>query len=167
MSGLLSRRSANFAGFLACGGLIAYALYEQYVVGLDPCPLCLFQRFAIIALGAVFLLAALLNPARWGARVFAVAIVLVALGEISISARHIWIQAQPPGAVAACGASLDYLFEIMSVFDVIKKVFSGSGECAKIDWTLFGLSMPWWTAFAAAGLGAFGGWANWRDAPKR
>jgi disulfide bond formation protein DsbB len=153
---------ANTIGFLTCAGLIAYALYAQYVLLLDPCPLCLFQRFAVIGLGIAFLLATLHNPKQSGARFYAVLIVLVAIGGIAISARHIWIQSQPPGSVAACGASLDYLFDIMSFTDVIKKVFSGSGECAKIDWTLLGLSMPWWTAFAMTGLGAWGALTNWK-----
>ena len=73
-----------------------------------------------------------------------------------ISARHIWIQAQPPGTVAACGADLDYLLEIMPVTQVVTKVLTGSGECGKVDWTLLGLSMPWWVAIS---LGVLGLWA--------
>ncbi|HTE41136.1 MAG TPA: disulfide bond formation protein B [Steroidobacteraceae bacterium] len=164
MQKYLSPRIANAAGFLACCGLIGYALYAQYVLFLEPCPLCLFQRFAVMAMGVVFLLAALHNPQRGGAKVYAILAVVVALGGIAISARHIWIQSQPPGSVAACGASLGYLFDIMSFADVLQKVFTGSGECAKIDWQLLGLSMPWWTAFSMTGLGLWGFVTNW---PKR
>jgi disulfide bond formation protein DsbB len=161
MQNFLTRRLANLAGFLICSALIAYALYLQYWQFLDPCPLCLFQRFAVIGLGIAFLLAALHDPKVSGARVYAVLIAVVAIGGIAISARHIWIQMQPAGSVPSCGASLNYLFEIMSFLDVIKKVFSGSGECAKIDWQLLGLSMPWWTAFSMAALGAWGAVMNW------
>jgi disulfide bond formation protein DsbB len=156
MLSAISRRSGNALGFLACAALMGYALYAQYVLGLAPCPLCIFQRIATIATGVLFLAAAIHGPRGVGARVYGVLIALAALGGILISARHIWIQAQPPGTVAACGADLDYLLEIMPVTDVISKVLTGSGECGKVDWTLLGLSMPWWVAIS---LGVLGLWA--------
>ena len=138
---------------------MGYALYAQYGLGLEPCPLCIFQRVAVISVGMLFLLAAVHNPGQTGARWYAGAMLMAVIAGCLISARHIWIQAQPPGTVAACGASLDYLMEIMPVTDVITKVLTGSGECGKVDWTLLGLSMPWWVliAFGRAGsVGAMG-----------
>ncbi len=157
----LTRRIANGAGFAACCALIAYALYAQYVLLLDPCPLCTFQRFAIIGLGIVFLLAAAHNPQQIGARVYAVLVGVMALVGIAIAGKHLWIQSQPPGSIPSCGANLDYLLEIMSFVEVVKKVFSGSGECAKVD-LLLGLSWPWWTVIAMVVLGAFGVLTNWK-----
>ena len=156
MLSAISRRSGNALGLLACAGLMGYALYAQYGLGLAPCPLCIFQRVATIVTGILFLLAALHNPGATGARVYGASIGLAALGGVLISARHIWIQAQPPGTVAACGADLDYLLEIMPVTDVVTKVLTGSGECGKVDWTFLGLSMPWWVAIS---LGMLGAWA--------
>ena len=156
MPSAISRRSGNALGFVACAGLMGYALYAQYVLGLAPCPLCIFQRVATIVTGLLFLIAAVHDPRGVGARVYGALIGLAALGGILISARHIWIQAQPPGTVAACGADLDYLLEIMPVTEVVSKVLTGSGECGKIDWTLLGLSMPWWVLIS---LVALGGWA--------
>ena len=164
MANFLTRRVANGIGFLVCCSLMAYALYAQYVQLLDPCPLCTFQRFAVIAMGVVFLLATLHNPKQIGARVYAVLVVVVALIGIGISAKHIWIQAQPPGSIPSCGAGLSYLFDIMPVFGVIKKVLSGSGECQHAD-KILGISWPWWTAAAMAGLGTWGAVTNWL-APK-
>ena len=66
---LPNRRLLNLAGFLACAGMMGFALYAQYVLILEPCPLCVFQRIATISLGIVFLLAAGQNPGRVGARV--------------------------------------------------------------------------------------------------
>jgi disulfide bond formation protein DsbB len=132
---------------------MAYALYVQYVLGLAPCPLCIFQRIAIIAVGVLFLIAAVHNPGRTGARVYGVLQLIAVLAGALVSARHIWIQAQPPGTVAACGADLNYLMEIMPVTDVITKVLTGSGECGRVDWRFLGLSMPWWVLIALLVLG--------------
>ncbi|MES1195398.1 MAG: disulfide bond formation protein B, partial [Steroidobacter sp.] len=109
------RRLGNFIGFLVCASLMAYALYAQHVIGLDPCPLCIFQRVAVIAVGAIFLLAALHHPGRIGAIIYGVLASLAAIGGILVASRHIWIQAQPPGTVAACGATLDYMMQYMPV----------------------------------------------------
>jgi disulfide bond formation protein DsbB len=155
MLSAISRRSGNALGFLVCAALMGYALYAQYVLGLAPCPLCIFQRVATISTGLLFLIAALHNPGATGARVYGALIGLAALCGMLVSARHVWIQAQPPGTVAACGADLDYLLEIMPVTQVVSKVLTGSGECGKIDWTLLGLSMPWWVAISLAVLGAW------------
>jgi len=152
----ISRRAGNALGFLACAVLMSYALYAQHVLGLEPCPLCIFQRVAVIAVGVLFLIAALHDPQGKGSRVYGGLIDLAALVGILISARHIWIQAQPPGTVAACGADLNYLLEIMPVTDVVNKVLTGSGECGKVDWTLLGLSMPWWVLIALVVLGSWG-----------
>jgi disulfide bond formation protein DsbB len=166
----LSRRQANLIGFLACAALMAYALYAQYGLGLEPCPLCVFQRVAVIATGALFLLAALFNPGRTGARVFGVLIDLAALAGILVAVRHLWIQAQPPGTVAECGASLDYMLDVLPTTEVIMKVLTGAGECGKVDWEFLGLSMPAWVLISLALLGVWGLFANFalsRDADQR
>jgi protein dithiol:quinone oxidoreductase len=153
-------RLANAFGFLACAALIAYALYAEHVLGLAPCPLCIFQRIAVIVLGVLFLIAAIHNPRAGGRKVYGSLIVLAALAGIGIAARHIWIQAQPPGTVAACGADLNYMLEILPLKEVISKVLTGSGECGQINWRMLGLSMPWWVAFALVALGLWGLCAN-------
>lgn len=154
------RRLGNFIGFIVCVALMGYALYAQHVIGLDPCPLCIFQRIAVIAAGILFLLAALHHPAKIGAAVYGVLISLAALGGILVASRHVWIQAQPPGTVAACGATLDYMMQYMPLTTVINKVLSGSGECAEITWRFLGLSMPWWVLFACVGLMLWALWVN-------
>ena len=150
-----NRRAGNALGFIACAALMGYALYAQHVLGLAPCPLCIFQRVAVIVVGVLFLIAALHNPSGKGAYVYGALIDLAALAGIGISARHIWIQAQPPGTVAACGADLDYMLDIMPFTEVVNKVLFGSGECGKVDWTLLGLSMPWWVLISLAALGTW------------
>jgi len=157
----LTRRTGNFLGLLACVGLIAYALYVQYGVGLEPCPLCILQRVSVIVAGVLFLVAMLHNPADRGARVYGVLIDLAALLGILIAARHIWIIAQPPGAVAECGASLEYMMDVLPLHEVLGKVLTGSGECAKIDWHFLGLNMPTWVLMALVCVGLWGLLVNW------
>jgi protein dithiol:quinone oxidoreductase len=154
------RRTGNFFGFAVCAALIAYALYSQYGLGFEPCPLCIFQRVAVMGVGVVFLAAALHHPRPRGALIYGVLGIVIALIGVSIAARHVWIQAQPPGTVAACGATLDYMLDILPVWNVITKVLTGSGECAEITWSLFGLSMPWWVLFACTGLAIWTLWVN-------
>ena len=154
------RRGLNFLGLAACLGLLGYAWYAQAVLGLEPCPLCIFQRVGVAALAAVFLLAALHHPKAWGARVYGVLLALAALITIAVAARHLWIQHLPEGAVPACGATLSYMLQIFPLTDVVRKVLTGSGECARISWSLWGLSMPGWVLLAALALGVFGLYTN-------
>jgi disulfide bond formation protein DsbB len=157
----LSRRTGNLLGFAACAALIGYALFVQYVQGLEPCPLCILQRVAVMVVGALFLIAALHNPAERGARVYGVLIDLAALAGIVVAARHMWIMAQPPGSVAECGASLDYMMDVLPLHEVLMKVLSGSGECAKLDWQFAGLNMPTWVLMTLVALGTWGLAVNW------
>ena len=152
----------NFGGALACALLLGYAYYLQFAQQLEPCPLCIFQRIAVFALGCVFLLAAIHQPRVAGARVYAILIALVSLSGIGVAARHIYVQSLPPGSVPACGATLDYMFEIFPVMEVIRRVLTGSGECAVVNWSLLGLSMPWWVLISVAILGTAGVIINWR-----
>jgi protein dithiol:quinone oxidoreductase len=144
-----------------CAALIGYALYAQYFQGLEPCPLCILQRVAVMVAGVLFLLAALHDPGDRGARGYGVLIDLAALAGIGVAARHMWIMAQPPGSVAECGASLDYMMDVLPLHEVLAKVLSGSGECAKLDWEFAGLNMPTWVLMSLVVLGTWGLAVNW------
>jgi disulfide bond formation protein DsbB len=162
MNILATVRGANAAGFLVCCGLLGYALYAQYVLGLDPCPLCIFQRVALIGLGLMFLIAAVFSAGPALRRFHAILIGLMALAGSGVAGRQLWLQALPPERVPACGPGLDFMLEAFPVGEVLMTVLSGSGECAKVDWTLLGLSMPGWVLIALTGLGSFGVLVNWR-----
>ena len=155
-------RTLNLAGFLWCALLMAYALYVQYGLHEEPCPLCVLQRVAVIGVGAVFLVAAAVNPAGRGLRrLFGALILLAALAGIGVAARHIYILNAPAGSVAECGASLDYMMDVLPLHEVLGKVLAGSGECAKVTWRFLGLSMPFWVLVNLLGLAAIGMLANW------
>jgi protein dithiol:quinone oxidoreductase len=158
----MTRRTGNLLGFAACAGLLAYAYYAQAVLHLEPCPLCIFQRVGVFAAGVVFLIAAAHDPLGWGRRVYASLIVLAAMATAGVSIRHLYVQSLPEGSIPACGASLDFMLKVFSLSEVLVKVLTGSGECAKVTWTFLGLAMPGWVLIAALVLGAYGAWINLR-----
>jgi disulfide bond formation protein DsbB len=139
------RRIAYLMAFAVCAGLIGYALYLQYVDGLDPCPLCVFQRIAVIAMGLLFLIAAWQNPGRTGAGVYALLQLVIGGAGIAIAARQVWLQSLPKDQVPACGMGLSYMLETLPFTDVLKKVLQGSGECAEKGWEFLHLSIAGWT----------------------
>ena len=141
----LSFRSRYLAGFAVCVALMAFALYAQYVMYLDPCPLCIFQRIAVCVMGAFFLLGALHAPVRRPVRgVYAALITLGGLWGVATAGRHLWLQSLPASEVPACGPGLGYLFDAFPFTKMLKLAFTGSGECAKIE-PVLGLPMPAWT----------------------
>jgi protein dithiol:quinone oxidoreductase len=158
----MNARQGNLLGFTACAALLAYAYYAQFVLHLEPCPLCIFQRVGVFALGLVFLIAAAQDPVGWGRRVYALLGGLAALAIMGVALRHLYIQSAPAGSVPACGASLDFMLKVFSLSEVLVKVLSGSGECAKVTWTFLGLAMPGWVLIAAAALGVYALWNNLR-----
>lgn len=148
-------RSQCLAGFLVCAALIAFAVYSQFAWGLDPCPLCIFQRIAFAALGLVFLAAGLHAPRSGGGRAFyGILGFLAAAVGMSIAGRHVWIQLNPP-EIPGCGPPLSFMRETMSTTSVIRKVLTGSGDCGTVDWTFLGLSMPAWSLVWFVLLGFF------------
>ncbi|PJK02314.1 disulfide bond formation protein B [Lysobacteraceae bacterium NML75-0749] len=148
-----SFRSRYLAGFLACAGLLAYALYVQFVEGLMPCEFCILQRIAFAALGGVFLVGGLHAPkAKAGRRVYTGLASLAALAGAVVAGRHLWVQLFPP-EIPTCGAGLEFRVAQQGWLGAIQKVLTASGDCSMIDWTFLGLGMPGWTLLWYLGLG--------------
>jgi disulfide bond formation protein DsbB len=147
-------RLAQAAGSAACLGLLGFGLYVQYVLGEEPCPLCIFQRVAYMGLAVLFAAAALHGPGRAGATVHGVLQGLTAAGGAAIAARHVWIQSLPPDRIPECGPGLAYMVERMPFVQMLEKVLRGSGECANAAWSFLGLSMAGWSLlwFLAFGI---------------
>jgi disulfide bond formation protein DsbB len=161
----MTARQANLLGLAACAGLLGYAYYAQFVLHLEPCPLCIFQRIGVLALALLFLIAAAHDPVGWGRRVYALLLVVAAAATAGVALRHLYIQSLPPGSIPACGASLNFMLKVFSLSEVVTKVLSGSGECAKVSWQFLGVAMPGWVLIAAVCLGLYGLWANLRHRP--
>ncbi len=150
----LSARWLYLAGALVIGGLLGGALYIEYGLHEDPCPLCMVQRLAFIAMLVCFVLGALHNPGRLGARIYSGFIVFFALFGIAVAGRHIWIQHLPADQIPACGPGLDYMLEHFPLSNVLKDLLHGSGECAEKGWSFIGLNLPEWSLLFYLLLGA-------------
>ncbi|WP_087143475.1 disulfide bond formation protein B [Crenothrix polyspora] len=145
-------RGCFFMGFLSCCCLLMAGAYLQFAEKLEPCPLCISQRIAIFLTGISFLVAAIHNPKQTGITVYAILGAIIALCGASISARHIWLQHLPPDKVPECSPGLEFVFQNFPISNTLKLMLNGTGECAKIDWTLLGFSIPEWTLLAFLAL---------------
>ena len=135
-------------GFLATVAMMATAFFFQYVLYLEPCPLCSVQRAIVIILGLIFLIGFLQGPSGWGKRIYGLLLTLASLAGLVVAGRHTWLQHLPEDQVPECGPGLDFWMDNLPAVDVIQKVFQGSGECAEIAWTFLGLSIPEWSLIA-------------------
>lgn len=142
----MSTRTCFLSGFVLCAIAMAVALFFQYAMHFEPCPLCILQRVAIIFAGIVFLIAGIHSPKRYGFRIYVVILLVILIAGISVSLRQLWLQHLPPGQAPECGPGLNYLLQVMPWQKVLATVLQGSGECAKVSWRLLGLSIAGWTA---------------------
>ncbi len=140
-----SFRAQFGTGVLLCSALLGYALYVQHGLFLDPCPLCILQRVAFFGLGLVFLLGALHGPGALGRKIYGLLAATAAACGLGIAGRHVWLQSLPPDQVPDCGPGLNYMLDTMPFSSALSKVLQGSGECAAVDWSFLGLSMPAWS----------------------
>ncbi|MDB6163036.1 MAG: disulfide bond formation DsbB family protein [Xanthomonadaceae bacterium] len=153
-----SFRTRCLLGFAICLALLGFALYSQLHTGLEPCPLCVFQRIAFAAVGLILLFAGLHAPKAAVVRAsYGLFALLAAVLGIAIAGRQVWLQHLPPEQVPMCGPGLNYLVEAMPLTSVIRKVLTGSGECARVDWTFLGFSMAEWSLLWFIFLAAWAG----------
>ncbi|MBY5268915.1 disulfide bond formation protein B [Spiribacter salinus] len=133
-----------------CLGLVVIAVAIEVGLGMEPCPLCIFQRVAFVAMGVVLWLGVVIPG--WTVGLLAGG---AALAGIALAWRHLWLQSLPADEVPACGPGLDYLVDAFPLAEVVTMVLAGSGECAEVD-RILGVSIPLWTllAFAVLGLAA-------------
>lgn len=148
--------------FVLCAGMLAFAGYLQEEVGLEPCPMCILQRYAFFAIAIVALAAAIHGPRTPVAlRAYAGLLSVFALFGAGTAARHSYLQRFPEPSVS-CGADLQFLVNNMPLGQVLPRIFAGTGECSKVDWRFLGLSIPEWAfVWFVIFLGA-AAWAVWQ-----
>ena len=148
-----SFRSVNTVQALASFFLIAVAvLYFENHLGLEPCYLCVTQRFFVVCVGIVCAIAALHNPAQFGQRIYALLSILAATLGGYFSSKQLWLQSLPEDQVPACGIPVDYLLDSFSLSEAIAMLVRGDGNCAEVQWQLLGLSMPAWVLIGFIGF---------------
>jgi len=157
-----STRLVNTLGFVACFGMIGFGLFLQHVLKLEPCPMCILQRIAIIGTGCVFAIAALHAPQGWGRKVYGGLLLLTTGIGAALSARHVWLQNFiPEDKELACGMDMSYMMDVFPIFEVLGMILKGTGDCTEVVWTFLGLSIPAWTLVSFIGLAAIAVYGNW------
>ncbi|MDP3608519.1 MAG: disulfide bond formation protein B [Methylophilus sp.] len=145
-------------GFALCFGIVALALVIQTTYQLEPCPLCISQRMVFMGLGVLFLIAAFVPPKTVINTILMGLQVITALGGAGVAIRHWYLQANKESMIADCGVGFDYMFENFPLEKAFKLLFRGTGDCAAIDWTLLGLTLP---QLALISFVAFAAYAIW------
>jgi len=139
----LTSRTIFAAAFLACAGLLGFGLVLQHLEHLEPCPLCIIQRYAFVLCGLIALAAALHNARDVGRRIYAALLGVAAIGGAAVALRQSWIQHFPP-AIADCGPDLAFMLDSFPLAQALPMIFRGSGDCSKVTWSLLGLSIAEW-----------------------
>lgn len=159
-------RSYRFvSGFLFLASVIgmSFALFLEHMQGLDPCPLCVFQRIGLIGLGFISLIAFLHNPkTNVFKRIYSFLGLVAISWSAGVAARHVWLQHLPKDQVPSCGPGLDYWVDTLPLKSVFENVLKGSGECAMVDWTFLGQSLPTWSLLFFSVLALISLWQLFR-----
>lgn len=160
---LPASRPFYLLALIACVTLMGIALYMEHVLGLEPCPLCIIQRVLVIIIGLVCLAAVLHNPLsapdssrHLAARIYALALTFFAVFGAAVAGRQVWLQHQPADQLPSCLPSLDYMMDVLPLQEMLSLMFSGTADCAKVDWTFMGLSIAEGTLLAFIGFTLFG-----------
>jgi disulfide bond formation protein DsbB len=149
---LMTARQGWVLLLLGCVGPLGFALYLQHVVGLEPCPMCIVQRYAMTVLALIAVIGSVVTHKRAGQVLVAVGVLTAGFGAF-VAARQSWLQWYPPNIVS-CGRDFYGMIEAFPLQRTIPLIFRGSGDCTKIDWTFLGGSIANWTfvVFLAMGL---------------
>jgi disulfide bond formation protein DsbB len=128
---------------IASVAMLGFGLYLQHTLGLEPCPMCIVQRYALISVAVMSLIAALCKP-RWALFSFGFLTTAFAVFGVFVAARQSWLQWYPP-EVFTCGRDFYGIIENTPMRRAIPMIFKGSGDCTKVDWTFLGGSIANWS----------------------
>jgi disulfide bond formation protein DsbB len=143
------------AVFTICVSLLIFGLYLEHNQGLEPCPLCIFQRIAYISIMLIALVGAIHNPRNSLQIVYKFLIIVAAITGVSVAGRQTWLQHLPSELVPECGPGFDYMLNVFPLGEAIKMIFTGSGECAEVKWRFIGLSIAEWSLIIFVGIFTF------------
>jgi disulfide bond formation protein DsbB len=123
---------------VVCTGLVGASFYVQHVLGIEPCPLCIIQRFTYLTLAVVFLVAALV---RSGGTLQRGLLWFAALLTLGVAGYQTNLQLHPPTIAATCSASLSYMLETLSVTDVLARLLDAKGDCSDTSFKILGFTL--------------------------
>lgn len=152
LNALENPNSLRAAIVLAVASLLGFGYYLQYAEGLEPCPLCITQRFFLFSCAVVALIALIHRPQNTGTRVYALLGTVVALVGGGFSSRQLYLQSLPADQAPACGPSIDFIFQTFPLAEALSILLRGDGNCAEVSWRFLSLSIPGWTLIAFIGL---------------
>jgi disulfide bond formation protein DsbB len=140
---------------VACIALLAFGLYLQHVVGLEPCPMCIVQRYSLLLVALVAGLTAAITDKKGGLMAGAGMLVLLCGFGAFVAARQSFLQWYPP-EVVSCGRDFYGMIENFPLQRAIPMIFKGSGDCTAIDWTFLGGSIANWSFVCFTLIGLLG-----------
>jgi disulfide bond formation protein DsbB len=138
-------RGEFILGLVACAAILGVALYMEFSMGLDPCMLCMSQRFIYLGMAFVFMLAALHNPYFGGHKRYGFLLFLLGLAGLGLATRQLYLQNLPADLVPDCGPSFSYMFDAFPFTEVLVTMIKGSGSCAEVQWSFLSLSIAGWS----------------------
>jgi protein dithiol:quinone oxidoreductase len=147
LTNILSFRILSALGCALCATLLAGGYYIEHVLEVDPCPLCIFQRLTFAIIGVLFLIATITKLKKLASYLLSSILTLFSVIGLGLAGRQMWLQHLPADQVPSCSAGLEKLLQMHPTLDVLKMVLKGSGDCAVIDFTIFGLSLANWSFF--------------------
>jgi disulfide bond formation protein DsbB len=146
LTNLLEPTRASLLLALASAAVLLAALALQYLGGLPPCPLCIWQRWPYVALIALGLIGW-----RWRPRAMLGVAALVLLGGAGIAAYHVGVEqgwwALPAGCVAGGTAQ--------SVEELKRMLAEAPPACDQVGFTFLGLTLAGWNLLASLSLALY------------
>ena len=143
VEGRLAPRRVLAAISLSSVAMLVFGLYLQHALELNPCPMCIVQRYALVFV-AVFagLASATGKKSLW---ITGTLLTLLSAGFGAFTAANqSWLQWFPP-EVATCGRDLYGMIETFPLKRAIPMIFRGGGDCSVVDWTFLGGSIANWS----------------------
>ena len=131
-------------------GLLAFGMYLQHGLGLEPCPMCIVQRYALIFITLIAAVASALRQKIWHSSA-SVLVLLFTLFGAYVAARQSWLQWYPP-EVVSCGRDFYGMIETFPLQRAIPMIFKGGGDCTKVDWVFLGGSIANWSFLCFSGI---------------
>jgi len=143
----MSSRTLYSLGFLLAAFCLGGAFYLQEVKGMAPCPLCMMQRYALMAMSVLFLIGALGHFRKLGQYLICYSALFVSFIGMVFAGRQAWLQYFPTPTNGDCGVSIEYLFKVLPWEEILPKLWQGGAECSHLGFQFLNLSLAEWCLF--------------------